>query len=87
MRNYTALMKTISIRIDSGVHAWLKRESKRLGISKSSMACAALRRARREKYMPSCLDMMEDLCGKFSSGLKDLASNKKYMKDFGASRR
>ena len=76
-------MKTISLTIDPALHGWLAKESKRLGRSKSAITRDALEQSRRKKDAPSCHELMQDVCGSLRSGVKDLATNRKYMKGFG----
>ena len=76
-------MKTISLKLDSNLYGWLDRQSKRLGRSKSAITRDALEKSRHNKAGPTCHDLMQDACGSFRSGVKDLATNKKHMKGFG----
>jgi predicted DNA-binding protein len=80
---YFKAVKTISYKIDSNLYAWLEKQSKRLGKSKSAITREALEKSRREKSEPSCHDLMSDVCGTLDSGVRDLATNKKYLKGFG----
>jgi hypothetical protein len=76
-------MKTISLKIDAHLYTWLEKQSKKSGRSKSAITREALETSRRQKGAPSCHDLMQEACGSFRSGVKDLATNKKYMKGFG----
>jgi len=76
-------MKTISLKIEPPLYAWLEKQAKKSGRSKSAIAREALEQSRRKKSGPSCHDLMQDACGSFRSGVKDLSTNKKYMKGFG----
>jgi negative regulator of replication initiation len=76
-------MKTISLKIDSNLYAWLQKQSKKLGRSKSAITREALEMSRGGKSAPSCHDLMADVCGSVRSGVKDLSTNKKYLKGFG----
>jgi hypothetical protein len=76
-------MKTISLKIDSNLHAWLEKQSKRLGRSKSAITREALEKSRGGNSAPSCHDLMSDVCGSLRSGVRDLATNKKHLKGFG----
>jgi len=80
---YFFRVKTISLKIDSNLYSWLEKQSKRLGRSKSAITRDALEKSRRKKTEPSCHDLMHDVCGSLRSGVKDLSTNKKYMKGFG----
>jgi predicted DNA-binding protein len=76
-------MKTLSLKIDAHQYAWLEKQSKRSGRSKSAIVREALARSQRQKGEPSCHDLMQEVCGSLRSGVKDLATNKKYLKGFG----
>jgi hypothetical protein len=76
-------VKTISLKIDPPLYAWLEKQSKKSGRSKSAIAREALEQSRKQKNGPTCHDLMQDVCGSFHSGVKDLATNKKHMKGFG----
>jgi len=71
------------LKIDSNLYAWLEKQSKRLGRSKSAITREALEKSRSERDAPSCHDLMADVCGSFRSGVTDLSTNKKYLKDLG----
>ncbi len=83
IRYYSAMVKTISLKIDPNLYEWLEKQSKRLGRSKSAITRDALETSRHKKDAPSCHDLMQDVCGSVRSGVKDLATNKKHMKGFG----
>jgi len=76
-------MKTISLKIDSHLYAWLEKQSKKSGRSKSAITRDALEKSRRQKASPSCHELMQDVCGSLHSGVKDLSTNRKHMKGFG----
>lgn len=76
-------MKTISLKIDSHLYGRLETQSKKTGLSKSALVRDALEQSLRQKGAPSCHDLMQDACGSFRSGVKDLSTNKEYMKGFG----
>jgi predicted DNA-binding protein len=76
-------MKTISLKIDAHLYSRLEQQSRKLGRSKSAIMRDALEGSLKKKGEPSCHDLMQEACGSFRSGVKDLATNKKYMKGFG----
>jgi len=80
---YLYRVKTISLKIDSSLHEWLEKQSKRLGRSKSAITRDALENSRRKKRAPSCHDLMADVCGSLRSGVKDLGAHKKHLRGFG----
>jgi len=77
-------VKTISLKIDSHLYGWLEKQSRFLGRSKSAITRDALEKFRNQKATPSCHDLMQPACGSLRSGVKDLATNKKHLKGFGA---
>ena len=66
---------------------WLEKEARTLRVSKSKIVRDAVEKIRREKAALSCHDLMQDACGSLRSGIKDLATNKKYLEGFGAWKR
>lgn len=84
---YFFSVKTISLKIDAPLYGWLERQSKLLGRSKSAITRDALEKSRNQKAAPSCHDLMQAACGSLRSGVKDLATNKKHLKGFGAWKR
>ena len=76
-------MRTISVKIDPALYAWLERQSKLLGRSKSALVRDALIEYRKQFTAESVTERAGNLVGKYYSGVKDLATNKKYMKGFG----
>ena len=79
-------MDTISLKVPSSLLARLKKESRRRRTSKSSLMREALER---ELSGPdagarlTCYDLSADLAGSIAGLPKDLATNPKYLKDFG----
>jgi hypothetical protein len=80
-------MKTISLKLDETLANWLENEARKLGRTKSEVAREALERSRNGKLGPSVHDIMKDVCGISKRGPRDLATNKKYMRNFGRGRR
>jgi len=76
-------MRTIPFKAEDHVDDWLESEARALRVSKSQILRNALGKIRHEKAAPSCHDLMKDVCGCLRSGVKDLATNKKYRKRFG----
>jgi len=75
-------MKTITVKLPEPLAAWLSRRSKELGRSQSDLVRDALERARTGEDMPSCHDLMLDVCG-IVHGPKDLSTNPKHFTGFG----
>jgi len=69
------------------VDDWLEKQARALRVSKSQIVRDAVEKTRREKVAPSCHDLMQAACGSLHSGVKDLATNKKHLKGFGAWKR
>jgi hypothetical protein len=76
-------MRTITFKAEDHVDDWLESEARALRVSKSQIVRNAVEKIRREKAAPSCHDLMKDVCGSLRSGVKDLATNNKYMRGFG----
>ena len=77
-------MKTITFKADDHMDDWLEQQARALRVSKSKIVRDAVEKTRRENAARSCHDLMRAACGSLHSGVKDLATNKKYMKGFGA---
>src|SRR5262249_52046315 len=80
------LMQTISLKLPDDLLADLEREAKARRVSKSvlireSLETALRRRSRRGAV--SCYDLARDLAGTVKGLPRDLASNPKYMEEFG----
>ena len=84
-------MKTISFKVPHDLDIRLKLRAKEIGSSKSEFIRETLvrelrpKRGRRERG-PTFLELAGDLIGSVKGGPRDLASNKKYMKNFGLPR-
>jgi len=76
-------MRTITFKADDHLNNWLEKQARALRVSKSKIVRDAVEKTRHEKAAPSCHDLMQDACGSFRSGVKDLATNKKHLKGFG----
>lgn len=76
-------MKTLTLKIDESLHHWLESEARQVGRTKSELAREALQQWRKGKLGPSLHDLMKDVCGIIKTGPRDLATNKKYLKDLG----
>jgi Arc/MetJ-type ribon-helix-helix transcriptional regulator len=78
-------MKTISIELPPPLANWLSRRASRLGRSQSELVREALEAQKTGKAHTngkSCAELMEKLGG-FFEGPSDLATNPKYLADFG----
>lgn len=80
-------MSTLTIKIPPVLERELEQASLREHLSKSELARRAIAayvgRGGTEAGFVSALDKAGDLVGCFAGGPKDLATNPKYMKDFG----
>jgi len=76
-------MKTITFKADERMDNWLEKEAKTLRVSKSQVLRDTVEMRMKQFKGKSCYDLSKDLCGSFRSGVSDLATNKKYMKNFG----
>jgi hypothetical protein len=80
---YHTRMKTITFKADERLDNWLEKEAKTLRVSKSQILRDTVEMRMKQLKGKSCYDLSKDLCGSFRSGVPDLATNKKYMKNFG----
>lgn len=76
-------MKTITFKADEQLDSWLEKEAKTLRVSKSQLVREAVETRMKRFEGKSCYDLSKDICGSLRSGISDLATNKKYMKNFG----
>jgi len=79
------MMKSLTLRIEEGLHRWLETEARRLGRTKSEIVREALEDKRKGKSRkPSLHDIMKDACGSIKGAPKDLSRNqRKHMNGFG----
>jgi predicted DNA-binding protein len=75
-------MKTLTTKLPDELLGWLENEAKRAGLPKSALVREILQRRQRSLH-PRALDLAADLCGCVSSGLRDLARNKKHLEGLG----
>jgi hypothetical protein len=74
-------MKTLSVKLPASLDARLAALARRKGQTKSALTREILSHfLSRERF--SCLDLVADLVG-CVSGPRDLATNNRYMRDFG----
>ena len=79
-------MQTISLKLPDSLLTLLERESRVRRMNKSALVRAALERelsAKKTKTNSSCYDLAHDLAGSIKGLPKDIATNAKYMEDFG----
>jgi hypothetical protein len=76
-------MKTITFKADDRMDNWLAKEAKASRVSKSQILRSVVEDQMKKSKGKSCYDLSKDLCGSFRSGVPDLATNKKYLKNFG----
>ncbi len=84
---YRHYVKRMSLRVDDEMYDWLRRESKLRRRSMSLIVRQVLIAKRTGMQQQSVTARAGELVGKFSSGRKDLSSNKKYLKGFGQKRK
>ena len=81
-------MTTITLKVPREMAAKLEAVAARKRVPKSKYVRNALDVAlKKEKDEPSLYDLMRDAIGCVNSGKKDLATNPKYMKGYGAWKR
>ena len=76
-------MRTITFKAEDHVDDWLEKEAKALRVSKSQVLRDTVETRMKSSNGKSCYDLTKDLCGSLRSGVPDLATNKKHMKNFG----
>jgi len=75
---------TISLKVPASVGAKLQSIAARKRISKSEYVRFTLISAlNAEEEKPSAVELLQDIAGSVASGKKDMATNSKYMKDYG----
>jgi len=81
-------MTTITLKVPHVMAAKLAVVATKKRVPKSKYVRDALSAAlKKEKEQPSMYDLMKDAIGCVNSGKKDLATNPKYMKGYGAWKR
>ena len=81
-------MTTLTLKVPREMAAKLEAVAARKRVPKSKYVRNALDIAlKKEKDEPSLYDLMRDAIGCVNSGKKDLATNPKYMKGYGAWKR
>jgi hypothetical protein len=75
-------VKTVSVKLPEPLAGWLSNQAKDLGRSQSDIIREALEQRRKGSDLPSCHDLLQDLCGSIK-GQHDLSTNPKHMKGFG----
>ena len=76
-------MQTITFKADNHLGNWLEKEAKTLRVSKSQIVRDAVETRMKSLAGKSCYDLSKDLCGSVRSGVSDLSTNKKHLKNFG----
>ncbi len=79
-------MNTISLKLPDSLLRRLEQESRQRRVTKSALVRAALERELEQPETvagASCYDLARDLAGSLKRLPKDLATNPKYMEDFG----
>ncbi len=81
-------MTTITLKVPHVMAAKLEAVVAKKRVAKSKYVRDALNAAlKKERAQPSMYDLMKDAIGCVNSGKKDLATNPKYMKGYGAWKR
>ena len=76
-------MRTITFKAGNHLDDWLAKESKSLRVTKSQIVRETLETRMKQAGGKSCYDLTKDICGSLRSGVSDLSTNKKYLKNFG----
>jgi predicted DNA-binding protein len=83
---YHVIVQTISLKLPDDLLAQLNSEAKARRVTRSRLVRDSLEKALNEKPSAnsvSCYDLARDLAGSVKGLPKDLATNPKYMEDFG----
>jgi hypothetical protein len=78
-------VKTITFKADKRLTSLLEKEARTRRVAKGQVIREALEARFEGRSGKSCYDFTSDLCGSFSSGLRDLSTNKRHLKGFGRS--
>ena len=82
--HYRKAMRTLTLRINTGLDCWLAAEVKCLGRTKSEIVREALMQRRNAEKTTSLHDRMRTFCGIIKDGPRDLSTNtRKYLEGFG----
>jgi plasmid stability protein len=79
-------MTTISLKLPAALIARVKVEARNRRKSKSAVIRECLEQGLSQKQRsgkPSFHELAQDLCGRGSSGVRDLATNPKYLSNLG----
>jgi hypothetical protein len=83
---YRLAVTTISLKLPEHLLELLEKESRARGASKSSLVRECLEKSLgspKTPGQPNCYDLARDLAGSIKNLPRDLATNPKYMIDFG----
>jgi hypothetical protein len=83
---YRCRVNTISLKLPDSLLELLEAESRARRTTKSSVVREALEKtlaARPRSHKASCFDLARDLAGSVKGLPRDLATNPKYLEDFG----
>ena len=69
----------ITLRLDEKLEQQIKTTAKNLGVTKSELIRKSINEYLRQLQQPSAWELGEDLFGKYSSGLGNLASDRKEL--------
>jgi len=78
-------MRTISLRLPDDLVSEIETEARQRRVSKSKLMREGIEEVLRKLPLEgaSCYDLVRDLVGSVKGLPKDIATNPKYMKDFG----
>ena len=78
-------MKTVSLKLPEGLLAQIENVAKRRRVSKSVLIRESIEQAlmKAASEPVSCYSLARDLAGSVKGLPKDIAHNRKYMRDFG----
>lgn len=86
MSYYLIVVQTISLKLPDDLAADLEREAKARKVTKSAVVQEGLRKVLRKRpgrSVVSCFDLAQDLAGSVEGLPTDIATNPRYLDDFG----
>ncbi len=77
-------MSTLTLKVPAETTRWLEEEARKTSRSKSAIVRDAIARLRGDTAGGSALDAAGDAVGSVKSGRRDLGSDKRHLRGFGA---
>ena len=78
-------MKTITVKVPEHIETWLNKRARALRVPKSKLIREAVEAQIEQTKGKSVYEMVKEFCGVSHSGVPDLSTNMKHLKNFGRS--